>query len=310
MAAIVEMQPELTAISLAFRNQTLIGSQIFKKVPVTGRSFQYRKFDRKNNLTVPETKIGQYGNPNRINNESGLVTETVETHALEEAVSIAQQKENLKAAKPVNLRETAVIQLTDVLQIRREIELAKKLGNVSNYGSNKVTLNSGSKIDIASVNAHKIIRDALKAPFYRPNTMIASKDAFFALQDNPYIVSAVKGNDVKAGSASIEEIKRLYGLTDIFIGEGVHNQSKKADAPDFASCWNNDIILAYMNPNAITVNDLTFGYTAQYSPLTVTSYNDGRPGTEGAEIIKVYYEEIDLIVCPECGFIIKDVLSA
>ncbi|MGN0014946.1 MAG: hypothetical protein ACI37T_05955 [Candidatus Gastranaerophilaceae bacterium] len=305
---LVQIRPDLTALAVLYRNETCIADDIFKTIPVTSRSFEYFKYDKKNNLTVPETIIGRDGEPKRVYGTGKPETDTVEEHSLEEPVSKARQKEALQAQNKRNLKQDATLRLTDLLKIRKEITVANMLSNTSVYAGNYKTLSANEKIDNDNVNVVKLLRSGIKNIFYKPNTMICSKDAFYALQENPYVVSAVNKQDTKAGVASEEEIKKLFRINKILIGESVHNTSKKEAAPNFVSCWNNDIIFAYINPHPEVNNGLTFGAKFEYESLQVFEYFDGKPGMQGADIMKVYEAYKMLITCPDCAFLFKNVL--
>lgn len=306
----VQIRPDLTALTLLYRNEACIADDIFKKKPVTTRSFEYQKFDKKNNLTVPETKIGRSGEPNRVAIFGKPETATVEEHSLESPVSVARQEEAKNSQNKVDLKKETSLMLTDLLQIRKEITVANMLSTASLYEGNSQTLSNNEKIDNDNVNVVKLLRAGIKNIFYKPNTLITSKNAFYALQENPYIVSAVNKQDTKAGVASVEEIKKLFGVKNVLIGESIHNTSKKDEEANFVSCWQNDIIFAYINPNPEVNNSVTFGMKFTYEDLQVGEYFEGRPGMKGADIIKVFESYKFLITCPECAFLFKNVLTA
>lgn len=306
---LVQIRPDLTALAILYRNENCIADDIFKTIPKSTRSFEYFVYNKKNNLTVPETILGRNGEPNRVYGTGKSETATAEEHGLEESVSKARQKEALQAQNKKDLKKEAVQRLTDLLKIRKEITAAQMLSDKNIYSGNFKTLTANEKIDKDDVNVVKLLRSGIKNTLYKPNTMVCSKDAFYALQENPYIVSAVNKQDTKAGIASEEEIKKLFRINNILIGESIHNTSKKTDTPNFVSCWNNDIIFAYINPQPEVNNGLTFGAKFEYEPLQVFEYFDGRPGMKGADIIKVYESYKYLITCPDCAFLFKDVLS-
>ncbi len=305
----VEINPELTAIAITYRNPACIADEFFPTVPVGTRSFEYIRYDKKNNLTVPETLIGESGKPNRVTLNGHKESASVEEHALEEAISIVAQEEAKKSPNKINLKNNAVIQLTDLMKIRREINLSQKLSKKENYNGNFKELAANEKIDKDDVDVVKLFRNGIKNMLYQPNIMVCSKAAFFALQENPYIVSSVNKNNAKAGIASIEEIKKIFNVNKILIGESIQNASKKNEKPNFVSCWNNDIIFAYNNINPDLTNGVSFGYKAEYESLQVGEYYEGASGMKGADIIKTYMSYIDLITSPECAFLFKDVLT-
>lgn len=301
----IEIQPELTGIALAYRNNDCIADKIFPTVPVDALSFNYYKFQKGDFLTVPDTKVGEKGETNRLEVIAELKTETVEEHALEDLVSISRA--NQKNQK-INHYEIKTLQLVDCLKLRREVDLARLLSDTNNYADNYKTLGAKEKISLDETNAVKLIMNAMSNCVKKPNKMVLSRKSAYALRQNPFILQAVTKASIVGGVASLSGIKELFELDEILVGESAVNTAKRKDVPNLVAAWNNDIVLAHFNNNATTDYGLTFGYRAQYEDIQVGQYFDGRPGTKGADVLKAFMAEKYLIACPEAGYLLKDVI--
>jgi hypothetical protein len=301
----IQLQPELTGVALAYRNNTCIADKVFNDVTVEQRSFQYRKYDKETFLTLPETRIGEKGEANRVEIKGKLVTDSVEEHAIENSISISRQKEAQNAVNKVDLSALTIAQLTDILLLRREVNLATLLSTPAIYKGNVKKLEENEKINNPNVNAVKLIQDAADSMVYKPNKMILSRKAYSALRQNKYVVSAVNKNDSEAGIVPLDEIKTLFELDEILVGESFFNVAKRGATPNYAACWQNDIILTHNNNVATVDYGITFGYRAIYEKITIGSYFDGRSGTQGADVYKAYTSYKDVIACPECGYLIE-----
>ena len=66
--------------------------------------------------------------------------------------------------------------------------------------------------------------------------------------------------------------------------------------------------MAYIDPAAEVDNGLTFGVTAEYEERTVTTFFDPKPGVKGVTTVKATEQLKDLIMCTDCGYLIKDVI--
>ncbi len=300
-----ELQPELTGVALAYRNKNLIADEIFPTVPVDQKSFQYNFYNKEAFLTVPETEIGEKGSANEAQLKSKLLTETCKDYALKERITVQKLQE--AQAKGKNIAADTIMHLTDLMKLSREVRVAKALSNKTVYGSNCKELNSSEKFTNDNFNAFKALTSAMDKVLFRPNILVTSRAGFSALSQNPYVVSAVNSVDVKAGIASAEGIKRTLGLDKILIGEGIVNTAAKGQAASFNSCWNNDIILMHINPIASTDYGVTFGYRATLDDYTVGSYHDPDAGTKGCEVYRIFTTYLDLLTCPECGYLLKGV---
>ncbi|MCD8024745.1 MAG: hypothetical protein LUE64_04350 [Candidatus Gastranaerophilales bacterium] len=304
----IEINPELTGIALAFKNKNCIADKVFDKVKVNTQSFKYRTYPKSSFLSLPETLIGEMGEPNRLDLQGKLLTESVQDHALEAVLPVSVKEANQRAYDGVDVASLKTMQLTSALLARKEVALSKILSTASNYGDNTKTLSDDEKISNTSVNAFDLIIDAMDEIFFKPNKMVLSRKAFSQLRRNPYIVKAIHKNDGDVGAATLNELKEIFELDEILVGESVVDTSKNKKAPVLEACWANDIILMYTDPLALTDSGITFGYSAEYDPITIGTYFEGRTGKQGADILKAYMSYINLITCPECGYLIKDVI--
>lgn len=303
-----QIEPELTGVALGYTNKNYIADKVLPKVPVSQESFKYRKYDNTDLLTVPDTRIGDKGTPNSIELGSKPLTASVENHALIESIPVQKIQDAQKSSGKIDLKSTVTMQLTDVLKASAEIRLAKLLSTTSNYAGNCKVLKDSEKVSNENSNAVNLIQDSIDKMFQKANTLVTSRVAMSKLRRNPYIVGACHKNSSTSGIVSIEELKELFELDNIFVGETVVNTSKKGQQAQYAAAWQNDICLMHLNPVANTDFGVTFGYNATLEDITVGTFTDPMPGTKGCEILKAYYSGIYLIACPECGYLLKEVI--
>ncbi len=304
-----EIQPELTGVALGYTNKSFIADKVFPKVPVTQEAFSYMQYNNADLLTVPNTRIGDTGIPNSIELGGKELTAKVENHALIERISMQKIQNAKNSSRKIDLKSIATMQLTDTLKAGAEVRLSQILSTTSNYGGNAKVLKSDEKINNSNCNAVDLIQDSIDEMFQKANTMVTSRYAMSKLRRNPYIVGACRKNSATSGIVSIEDLKDLFELDNIFVGETIVNTAKKGQKANYAAAWQNDICLMHVNPVANTEYGVTFGYNATLEDITVGTTTDSLPGTKGCEIIKAYESNINLIVCPECGYLLKDVLE-
>ncbi len=301
----IELQSELTGIALAHRNETCIADKIFPVVQVDSLSFQYYKFKKGDFVTLPETKIGEKGKAQRIEIQAELKTDTVDEHALEEAVSVSRANQ---ANQKINRYETASLQLTDCLKLRREVDAAQLLSDTNNYDGNFKNIGTNEKISKDETNAVKLIMNALALCYKKPNKMILSRRAAYALRQNPFILQGVTKASISGGVASLAGIKELFELDEILVGESVVNTAKNKETPNLSAAWGDDIILCYFDKNVSNKYSMSFGYKAQYEDIQISQYFDGSIGSKGADILKATMAEKYMLTCPACGYLLKGVV--
>ncbi|MCR5260638.1 MAG: hypothetical protein K6C94_02250 [Candidatus Gastranaerophilales bacterium] len=297
--------PMLTGISLAYTNNQYIADLIFKSVPVATESFKYKKYLKSMNLQLPETLVGETGEPNKVKFAHEKITASVDGHALIDEVSEVSNKE--AAAENENLMISSTKFLTNVFLGAREKRIADLLQDTNTYSGNYQSLTSGQKFTNANVDAFGIVDDAAQKVWFKPNVMIGGRAAINALRRNPYVVKAANRNSGDSGKATLQDLKDIFELDNIFVGNSVANLAKLGQTANFVNTWGNDIILAYIAPEASLNNEITFGVTAKLGQREVSTFFNGRNGVRGVHEIKIAEQNKDIIVAPDCGYLIKGV---
>lgn len=307
-----QIQPELTAVALGYINKKLIAGKIFPKVDVTGHSFEYSVYDIIRGASMPETKVGPKGSANEVENIATQVAATVEDHSLKDKIPLVKLQDAQKKDK--DIRGTVTMQIVNSLETAREINLSKKLSDAKNYAKDNVyTLDENEKFGSAKSTATDIIEDYMNKVLGGANTMILSKRAFSKLRRDRSVINSISINrnatqTNEPGMVSLEAIKDLFQLENIYIGQSVLCSSQKGETQFLSACWKDDVMLLNIDPIATTDYGLTYGYSAVYEDYTVGSYFDPDSGLKGCEVIRPYAAYIDLIACKNCGALLKDVI--
>lgn len=86
MPAPFPIQPELTAIAIAYRNQSLIADEVLPRVPVGKQDFKYLKHAMAEGFTLPDTKVGRRSKPNDVEFSATEITASTEDFGLDDPV--------------------------------------------------------------------------------------------------------------------------------------------------------------------------------------------------------------------------------
>lgn len=297
--------PMLTGLSLAYTNNEYIADKIFKRVPVNTESFKYKKYKKSLNLQLPDTRVGETGEPNEVKFEHEKLTASVEGHSLIERIPETSKQE--AQAENETLMISATNFLTNVFLGAREKRLADLLQDTGNYGGNYKSLTSGEKFTNANSDAFGIVDDACQKTWFKPNVIIGGRTAINALRRNPYVVKAANRNSGDSGKATLQDLKDLFEVDNIYVGNSVANLAKLGQSANFVNTWGNDIILAYINPSANINYDVTFGITAEVGKREISTAFDGEKGVRGVHCVKIAEQLKDVIIAPDCGYLLKGV---
>lgn len=302
------INPELTSLTLSYNNSSFIADQVLPRVPVTTESFKYLRYPVGQMLTVPDTTIGPKGEANSVELEAIIESASVTDRALKEKIPVAKLEAAAKSGQDPKLKEKAVMQVTRLIQLDRERKTAKLFADRKNYANN-LALSGDDCLNNPKSDAINIIQDMIDTMLIAPNKLVMGRKVASALRRNPSIVSAFHGNSGEKGMVPLDFLKELFGFQEILVGESVMNSAKKGQKVELVGVWGNFLSMFYADETATTDQGLTFGLTAEYENRAVREWRDEKAGIKGCQIVQVYEQCNELIVAPECGALIENVLS-
>lgn len=304
-----QSEPELTGLSLAYKNPaaTLIADNVMPRVSVKKEDFRYKKYPVNTFIRTANTKVGRKGRAETMDMTCEKILASVDYHALKAEIPLSDV---IAASDGDSPREDKTELVTEGLMLARELRVANLMQDKNNY-ENTVALTSGEQFDDKDSSALQTLLEAKRSMLIKPNCAIMNSTVLTYLQTHPDFLANYNNAGVATtrGMASVEFIKNLLGLKELYIGEAVLDFAHEGQTPDIKNVWGNNIVLFYKNPTATPKKGLTFGYTAEYEGRKIQSYTDPDPGTDGIQTIKATEKLIELIVAPSCGYLIQNVLS-
>lgn len=304
--------PELTAVSLAYRNRAMIADEVLPRVPVSLQNFKYNSYPKGEFFTVPETKVGRKGQPNQVEFTATEVDSSTEDHALDDPVPNAdiENARNQPGMPDPLMRATEG--LTDLIALAREKRVADMVFDPDKYAAgNKVTLAGNDQWSANHADSNPIddITRGLDACIMRPNVAVIGRAAFTKLAQHPLIVKAYHGTSGESGIVPRAFIATLFELEDVLVGEGFVNIAKKGQAPNLVRVWGKHCALIHRNKSADTQRGVTFGFTAQWGSRIAGSEYDRNIGMRGGQIVRVGESVRELIMANDLGYLIEDVVA-
>lgn len=304
-----EVNPTLTGLSLCYKNPTynFIADLILPRTKVDSESFKYNKYPFNSFLRVPNTEIGEKGEPKGVGLDCETITESVKYYATREIVPQASVEAATDGIDPI--KDNAEL-VTNTLALAREKRTAELFQNAANYGTNTLTLTSNEQINEKSSKILLTIQDIRKSMKIKPNCAIMTENALMALQTHPDFTTGYNSNASDRGLAPIDYVKSLLKIKDLYIGDVEIDFAKDGLTPNVQNVWkDSNIIFFYKNPDATPKAGITFGYTAEFGSRAISTYFDPDPGVSGVTKIKGAEKLIELIVAPECGFLLKNCIG-
>ncbi|MGX7744964.1 hypothetical protein [Rhodopseudomonas parapalustris] len=87
------------------------------------------------------------------------------------------------------------------------------------------------------------------------------------------------------------------------------NTARKGQAPVLEQVWGPHCAFLHLATGAKTENSVTFGYTARLGTRRSGSYQDPSIGIDGAEIVRVAEQAKELIIAPDVGYFIENIVA-
>jgi hypothetical protein len=301
------INPDLTAIAIAYRNPILIADLVLPRHPVGKQDYTWTKYNQENAYTVPNTLVGRKGQVNRVEFGGTAQTSSCLDYGLEDGIPHADIN---NAPKNYDPKGAATQTLQDLIALDREVRVSAKVLNAANYASAyKATLSGTDQWDDPASDPVELINAALDGPLIRPNTMTLGRSAWTALRSNSAIVKAANKNDGGKGNASKQAIMDLFELTAINVGEGFVNTAKKGQAVSMSRVWGKSCLLHYNNPVVGPQGGVTFGWTAQFGDKVAMEREDSDIGLRGGIAVRTGETVDEQIVCADVAYLFSAVIS-
>ncbi|EDZ8928005.1 phage capsid protein [Salmonella enterica] len=307
MKAPFPVDPHLTAITIAYRNTSLIADSVLPRVPVGNQEFKWLKYDLSEGFTVPPTLVGRTSQPNQVEFSASDETSSTRDYGLDAPVPNADIR---NAPKNYDPRGRATEATTDLILLDREVRTSRLVFDRKNYPqANQVSLPAADQWDKDGSTPIKTIFPALDKLIMRPNVAVLGRATATALRMNKSVVKAYNGTLGDDGLVPLDYLRQLLELDEILVGSAFVNIAKPGQKPVLVRAWGNHAAFIYRNRLADAQSGVTFGFTAQFGPRVSGSIPDPDIGLHGGERVRVGESVRELIVAPDCGLFFGNAVS-
>jgi hypothetical protein len=312
-AAPFTVDPQLTAIAIAYRNRKLIADEVLPRVqPVRTKEFRYTLLPQGEILTIPDTKVGRRGAPNVVEFSGTTTTSEALDYGLEDEIpqddiDQAAAGGNAALASP---QDRATEYLTDLIALDREVRTANLVFNPATYAAaNKVQLAGATQWSNAASDPVNAISTNIEGVLMRPNVAVFGAMAWAATRRNPALVKAINKTTGDVGLVSRQEFMELFELDDLLIGGAFVNTAKKGQAATLARAWGKHAAFIYRDKLADRERGVTFGMTVPYGQMIAGQRPDPNIGLRGGVRVRVGETVKELITASDAAFFFQDVAA-
>lgn len=310
----VKTDAALTNLVVGYGANDVIYNKIFPKVPVAkDTDFFYKWEDNGTKVTKLETRRADRAKAAEVGIAVGQDTYAVEQHALRDFLEDGVIK---NADSILNLRENCALNITDLLELKREIACMNIVFSTSNYDTGNYTTLSGN--DRWSIIAHadsdpqSDIIDALeivkKKARVKPNTFVCGEHGFNLLRKHAKVKEAIKYVQATGNAQmTLQAIADFLGVERILVGDATYDTAAEGQTSNNDFVWSQDAALIYV-PTRPGIKTPGYGYTFEptHTPRTVERYRE--QGIKG-EWVEVNEKYVFKVAFNKAGYLFKNAFN-
>lgn len=306
------IDPALTAIAIAYRNQDYIADVVLPRITVGKQEFKFMEYPADTFFNVPETRVGRRSKPNEVELSGTELTDSTDDHALDGGVPHADQNNADERYDPLG-NEVTLIQ--ELIAVAREKRTADFVFAAATYPAGlKQTLAGASQFSDPASDPIGIISDALDAPLMRPNQMVIGQAAWTKLRRHPKIVEAVKATGAGAGAQGLvsrQGVAELFEIEEVVVGRARLNTAKRGQPAVLSRMWGKHISLLHRAPLATiqAKGVVTFGGTFEWGGRVAMQWEDKDMGMRGGTAVRTGESVKERLIATQCGYFIENAVA-
>lgn len=296
----------LTNVSLKYRNDNYIATDVFPVLPVTKESDKYYVYDRKAFILSETLRQDKSAANEASYGISTTPTYTLAEHALADIVS---DRERANADAPVTPDIDATEFLTDSILLRREIEATKLVTTTSftQYSTLTTTTcfayltTTNDIIGLFATATSHVIKQSAK----KPNLLELDYASYDNLRNQPNILERIKYSE--RGIITAEILGAVLDIPKIVIGRAIKNTVAEGGTESMGFIWgvdgtNTNCLLGYVE-TAAGLRKASTGYTfTTAAGLKTKKWREEKRAGDMIEVSTMFKQEV---ISPQCGYMFK-----
>lgn len=254
------VNPLLTNISVAYKNDSLIADLLFPVVTVDKETGVYFVSDRENLRAPADARRAEFGRANRVQNTLSQAAYALEEKTLETGISDRVMRQY---SDPFNPKSNATNLVSDKLLLDKEKDLQTTLLAAAS-GSNTIDLDGAwTTITTDIVGQVRTGKNFIqKNTGKKANTILIGKPALDALLKNTALLDSIKYTQVVTEEALKNALANYFDIKRVLFGEAIENTAKEGQADSMDYVWSDTVVIAYVAPNP-ALEETSAGYHLQ-----------------------------------------------
>lgn len=311
------IQPDLTGIAIAYKNQEYIADMIAPRDTVNAELFEWDELNIDSMFEFQDDQVGRLSAPNQVTFNSTRKPGSTVDHGLDSPVP-QKDVDNYQGvgASPLAIATEGV---TELVMLNREKRVADIVQTAANYKpANTIPLSGTSQFsDYTNSNPVDAILAALDIPLVRPRVMVLSNYGWRVFRQHPKVVESVKGTGAGSDARGVvarAQVAELLELDAVYVGTTrgkatPRNVDAAASTP--ARIWGKHLALLGVDPMArlLNMNRPTFLMTAQFGTRVAGTIQDPDMGLKGGIRVRAGEMVREVIMTKECSYFFENAFA-
>lgn len=305
MAAPTRRQVHLTAalgnISIAYKNDSFIASEIFPVVPVQKQSdkyFIYEKTDWFRNeaaMRAPGTRGPLV--------EYSLTSDTYSCQPIAAGTLVPDEIVD-NADNPLQPMRDAVEYATQKVMLKAEVDVAADVfGNSvwSGSATPSTTWDDDASDPLTDV---EIGREYVVGLIGRePNVIVMGRNVWTDLRHHPDLLDRIKYTST--GVMTPQLLGQLFGVQKLLIGNAIYDSAAEGATSSYSYVWGKHLWIGFVPPNPGLMVPAA-GYLFTWKNRQVETY---RLGPEKTEFVRVEWHYDSKVTAADAGYLCKSCVA-
>jgi len=307
-ARTVHIDAPLSNLVVGFEPRNLIVNDIYPIVNVSKQSDLYYEYTKGDFFRIPETTARA---PKTKGRTVEFSVSSKAYYAANYALVEEMSYETLaNADTPLNLREKAARNLTNLLMLDQEVRVANQITSGSNLGSYATPGSLWSSSAAGTSDPFGDIQTAKSAirstTGLDANTIILGRPVYDALLRHADIIDRIKY--VQKGIVTADILASLFDVDKVLVGNAIKNTGSEGLTDSFSDVWGKNCVLAHLTKGAdADGRNPSLGYSFRWTnplfgtPMAVEAWDD--PDHGNFTNMRVQYYQDEKIAAPELGYL-------
>ena len=301
----------LANISVQYKNEDYIGTQLMPIVPVAKKSDKYFIYSKRDRLAAPDDSVSNRSTPNEITETRSTSNYSVKPYAL---LDFIDSSDLANQDAPLNEMIDLVAAVNEALALAQEKRHAAVLTTAGNFATTSTKAGTTQWSDYATYTespyeAVATAIDAIWQPAAGSSRLIgyASRAVFNKLRRHPTVITDFK-HQSGLRLPNRTQLAEYLGLDDLLVGAAWEDTANEGQTVSLSRIWGKHfgVVRVATSPG---IRHASFGYTFRFGAKETHEWFDPKPGVKGGYYAKVGHEVDEKVVASDTGYLMLNVVA-